>query len=327
MSKKGRILSGMRPTDKLHIGNLIGALNNWVRLQDEYECFYMVADWHALTTHYADTKELQNNIREMVVDWLAVGLDPDKSVLFRQSDVVEHSELHLLLSMVVPVSWLERCPTYKEQMQEVKDKDISTYGFLGYPVLQSADILIYKANVVPVGEDQLPHLELCREITRRFNNFYGSIFPEPQALLSESARVPGIDGRKMSKSYSNAIYLSDSESVVDKKIQQMFTDPKKIRVDDTGHTDECVVFAFNKIFFENCQEIEKECHSGKIGCVKCKKELSKRVNSVLNPVREKREKILKEKDLIEKVLKTGRERASAVAGKTMDEVRKAIRIS
>lgn len=327
MSKKGRILSGMRPTDRLHIGNLIGALNNWVKLQDEYECFYMVADWHALTTHYADTKELQTNIREMVVDWLAVGIDPDKSVLFRQSHVIEHSELHLLLSMVVPVSWLERCPTYKEQMQEVKDKDISTYGFLGYPVLQAADILIYKANVVPVGEDQLPHLELCREIARRFNNFYGNIFPEPQALLSESARVPGIDGRKMSKSYSNAIYLSDSEDVVNKKIQQMFTDPKKIRVDDIGHTDECVVFAFNKIFFENCQEIEKECHGGKTGCVKCKKELSKRVNSVLNPLREKREKILKEKDLIEKVLKTGKERASEVARKTMQETRLSIRIS
>jgi len=355
---KKRILSGMRPSGKLHIGHLFGALENWVKLQDDYECYYMVADWHALTSEYADPSELKENIYEMVLDWLAAGIDPKKSVLFCQSEVKEHAELHLLLSMIIPLSWLERCPTYKEQLQEVKDRDLSTYGFLGYPVLQAADILIYKAEFVPVGEDQLPHLELTREIARRFNNFYGSprggfttggsprgefpsilrvsgpkgttsgkILPEPEALLTKVARLPGIDGRKMSKSYNNAIYLSDAEGVVSEKVMNMFTDPQKIRINDSGHpqVSGCVVYAFYEVLRPEIVEKRKiECEEGRIGCVACKKELAEILNKFLRPYREKREQWHKE--LINDILRQGKEKAKIIAEETMAEVRKAMNL-
>lgn len=332
-----RILSGMRPTGKLHIGHLLGALENWVKLQDDYECYYMVADWHALTSDYAETSELKENIYEMMRDWLAVGIDPKKSVLFRQSEVKEHAELHLLLSMIVPLSWLERCPTYKEQLQEIKDKDLSTYGFLGYPVLQAADILVYKAEFVPVGEDQLPHLELTREIARRFNNFYGNRFgkvlPEPQALLTQITRLPGVDGRKMSKSYNNAIYLSDSETSVKEKVLSMFTDPQKIRINDAGHPEQsgCVVYAFYLAFLpgqtgkpEKAKERKIECEKGKIGCVACKKELSEVLNNFLETYRQRREKW--DEQAIKEILTQGKEKAKIIAQVTMSEVRQAMKI-
>jgi tryptophanyl-tRNA synthetase len=241
-----RVISGMRPTGRLHLGNLEGALKNWIKLQDSYESFFMVADLHALTTEYASPKSISSDTREMVIDWVSMGLDPGKSILFVQSNVPAHAELHLVLSMITPISWLERCPTYKEQINTLVGKDLSTYGFLGYPVLQSADILIYKGEVVPVGEDQLPHLELTREITRRFNRYYGNVFPEPDALLTRTPRVLGTDGRKMSKSYNNCIYLSDTEEEVNKKVMGMFTCPDKIRLSDPGKPEECPVHSLHK---------------------------------------------------------------------------------
>jgi len=317
----------MRPSGKLHLGHLYGALNNWVKLQDEYQCFYMVADWHALTTDYADTSKVADNSREMVIDWLTVGLDPAKSVIFRQSEVMEHAELFLILSMITPLGWLFRCPTYKEQLKEIKDKDLHNFGFLGYPVLQAADILVYKASAVPVGEDQLPHLELTREICRRFNNFYGEIFPEPQAILTKSARVPGIDARKMSKSYGNAITLGEEPDDIKKKVQQMFTDPVKIRANDPGHPQGCVVFAFHEIFTPDFKTIETECKGGARGCVICKKQLVDALVPALAPLREKRKMISAEKGLIEKVLKEGDRKARQTAMETMAEVRKAVKLT
>lgn len=336
---KKRILSGMRPSGKLHVGHYFGALSNWVNLQDSYECYYMIADWHALTSEYADPGELQENISEMVIDWLASGIEPNKSVLFRQSEVKEHAELHLLLSMITPLPWLERCPTYKEQLQEIKDRDLSTYGFLGYPVLQAADILVYKAEFVPVGEDQLPHLELSREIARRFNNFYGKILPEPQALLTKTAKLPGVDGRKMSKSYNNAIYLSDSEEVATEKVRNMFTDPQKIRIDDPGHpeTSGCVVYNFYQALDfppkadqpraeKKSRERKIECEEGRIGCVACKKELAVILNHFLEPFWKRREKLASDPEKIKKILLQGKEKAQIVAQETMAEVRKAMKI-
>ncbi|MBN1823666.1 MAG: tryptophan--tRNA ligase [Endomicrobiales bacterium] len=321
-----RILSGMRPSGKLHLGHFFGALSNWVRLQDEYQCFYMVADWHALTTEYEDTSKTAESSMEMVIDWLTVGIDPEKSVIFRQSDVAEHAELFLLLSMVTPLGWLFRCPTYKEQLKEVQNKDLHTFGFLGYPVLQAADILLYRANAVPVGEDQLPHLELTREICRRFNNFYGELFPEPQAILTRSARVPGIDARKMSKSYDNAINIGEEPDAIKKKIQQMFTDPQKIRANDQGHPEGCVVFAFQELYNPGAKKIESECRSGSRGCVACKKELSEAMAEALKPLREKRKEISRDKKLIEKILQEGQKKAAEAALATMKDVRKAIRL-
>ena len=314
----------MRPSGKLHLGHLFGALSNWAALQDEYECYYMVADWHALTTDYADTSKIQENIREMVIDWLLAGLDPKKSVIFTQSEIMEHSELFMLLSMITPLGWLFRCPTYKEQLTEIKDKDLHNYGFLGYPVLQAADIMIYKADAVPVGEDQLPHLELTREICRRFNNLYGEIFPEPQALLTKSARVPGIDGKKMSKSYGNAITLAEPPDSLKKKIQQMFTDPQKIRANDIGHPEGCVVFAFHALYNKASKSRETECREGKIGCVKCKQELYDLINASLDPLREEREKIAKDGAYINDILEEGRKKAKDFAVKTMLETRQAV---
>ncbi len=246
-----RVLSGMRPTGKLHLGNFVGALQNWVRMQDEYECFFMVADWHALTTDYADTTGIKQNSLEVVLDWLAAGLDPEKAVIFIQSHVPAHAELHLLFSMITPLGWLERVPTYKEQRENIKDKDLSTYGFLGYPVLQAADILVYKADCVPVGEDQVAHVELTREIARRFNGFYGGqkeVFPEPQSLLTPAPKLPGTDGRKMSKSYGNTILLTDPEPVLRQKLKTMVTDPARVRRSDPGNPDVCPVGDLHKIF-------------------------------------------------------------------------------
>lgn len=285
----------------------------------------MVADIHALTTEYADTRGLSASSFEIVKDWLAAGIDPAKTVIFRQSDVPEHSELHLYLSMITPLGWLTRCPTYKEQMRELKEKDLHTYGFLGYPLLQAADILLYKATAVPVGEDQLPHIEFTREVARRFNSLYGGgvdIFPEPKSLVTESPRIPGVDGRKMSKSYGNAIFLDDEPEVLRKKINSMFTDPEKIKIDDKGHPDGCIVFAFHKILNPQSHIRHQECREGKIGCVKCKKELLGFMETALAPIREKRRKISNSD--IAGILSAGARRASEVAVSVVNEVKKAM---
>lgn len=326
MAKK-RILSGMRPTGKLHLGHLFGALENWVSLQEQYDCCYMVADWHALTTDYANTAPIIGNIREMVIDWMTVGIDPAKSIIFRQSQVPEHAELFLLLGMITPLGWLFRCPTYKEQLKELKDKDLHNLGFLGYPVLQAADILVYKASAVPVGEDQLPHLELTREIARRFNNFYGDVLPEPQGLLTKASRVPGVDGRKMSKSYGNAILLSEEPESVRKKVQQMFTDPKKIRATDVGHPEGCVVFAFHSIFSPEYKTLETECKKGNVGCVSCKKKIADLLIEALAPLREKRQMISENPSLVDDVLNEGQKKAQEIARRTMEEVRSAVKLA
>lgn len=320
---KKTILSGMRPTGKLHIGHYAGVLTNWVKLQDEYQCFFMIADLHALTTEYENTKEIKQNTYEIVADWISCGIDPEKSVVFCQSDIPEHSELHLIFSMITPLGWLYSCPTYKEQLKEQTSKDLKTYGFLGYPVLQAADILLYKAEVVPVGKDQIPHIELTREIARRFNNFYGQCFPEPQALLTESPYIPGIDGRKMSKSYNNCIYLTDTEEEIEQKVMQMFTDPTKIRKNDPGNPENCVVLAFHKVFNkDNSQKIETLCREGKLGCVEDKKNLAKILNEVLLPIREKRKQITQQQ--VEKILSEGQKKAQVVARQTITEVKSLI---
>lgn len=343
------ILSGMRPTGKLHLGNFEGALSEWIRLQNEKntKCFFMVADWHALTTEYEESASIEENIEEMVLDWLSAGLDPEKSVIFRQSYVREHAELSLLLSMITPISWLERNPTYKEQLTELKEKEISTHGFLGYPVLQAADILLYGATHVPVGEDQLPHLELTREIARRFNYLYKKkVFIEPQAILSQSPKLLGIDGKKMSKSYRNTVEVSESENSLKKKINEMFTDPNKIRASDPGHPRPCaenptgcVVFSLHEIYplesraapqpsreFQRVNEIlprplavrEKQCKEGSLGCVQCKQELFEELKLKLAPVREKREMLCKKKGVVTKILLEGSKKAERVARKTLE---------
>lgn len=319
-----RVLSGMRPTGQLHLGNYHGALERWVELQKTHECFYFVADWHALTTDYASTENLRENAYEMAADWLAAGLSPERSTLFVQSRVPEHAELHLLLSMVTPVSWLERCPTYKEQLRELKDKDVRNFGFLGYPVLQTADILLYKAKGVPVGEDQLAHLELSREICRRFNGLYGEIFPEPEALLTPTPKVVGTDGRKMSKSYGNCIYLSDAPSEIGKKVSQMITDPQKIKKNDKGNPDICSVFWLQKIYQKDASSIESHCRTGKLGCVECKGTLSESLAAKLSPIRERREAF--SKSVIEKSLDEGSRRAQSEAKKTLAEVKSAMHL-
>jgi tryptophanyl-tRNA synthetase len=325
--KKGTILSGMRPTGALHLGNYFGALENWIKLQDEYECFFFVADWHALTTGYEDTSAIKKNIDDIVIDWLSAGLDPEKCTMFVQSSIKEHAELHLLFSMNTPLSWLERCPTYKDQLAQMQDKNITTYGFLGYPCLQAADILMYKPDAVPVGEDQVPHVELTREIARRFNFLYKEIFPEPQSKLTKAKVLPGLDGRKMSKSYGNTIALSDSPEIVKKKISTMITDPARIRKDDPGHPEVCAVFSFHKIFNEaEVPEIEEQCRGGKIGCVQCKRNLSEKVTEHLTPIYERRQEILKRPAIIREIIQNGNDVARARARKTMEEVRAAMQI-
>ena len=314
----------MRPTGKLHVGHYFGALENYVKYQDEYECYFMVADLHALTTEYEDPHELRENTLEMVLDWLAAGIDPEKSTVFVQSHVPEHSELHLLLSMLVPLSWLERNPTYKEQLREIETRDLQMYGFLGYPVLQAADILMYKANAVPVGEDQLPHLELTREIVRRFNHMYKTdIFPEPQPLLTQTPKLPGTDGRKMSKSYDNAIFLSDDAESARKKIFSMITDPQKIRKNDPGHPEICNVFSHHNVFTAaEVPQIEADCKSGALGCVDCKKKLTENMNAWLAPLRERRKNYEAQKGDIKLILEKGKEKASRRAKETLNDVKK-----
>jgi tryptophanyl-tRNA synthetase len=327
-----RVLSGMRSTGKLHLGNYVGALQNWVGMQDEYECFFCVADWHALTTDYADTSRVKENSLEVVLDWLAAGLDPEKSVIFIQSHVPAHAELHLLFSMITPLGWLERVPTYKEQRENIKDKDLGTYGFLGYPVLQSADILIYKADCVPVGEDQVAHVELTREIARRFNGFYGAqkeVFPEPQALLTPAAKLPGTDGRKMSKSYGNAIMLSDPEPVLRQKLKTMVTDPARVRRSDPGNPDVCPVGDLHKIFSDKgtMAKVNEGCRSAGIGCIECKSWAADALVKLLNPMQQRRKKFEENPRLAWDILEAGTEQARRATGETMDEVRAAMGMS
>ena len=393
-----RVVSGMRPTGKLHLGHYFGVIRNWVKLQEEHECFFFIADWHALTTAYKNTKELRQNIREVMIDWVALGLDPDKSVLFIQSKVKEHAELCLLLGMLTPKSWLELNPTYKdlkynllrlvdlerefkEKLKEtvenllkslpfqitkedkfkehllenltqtmiealfegeiepeilkrlnVSKKDFyetDTFGFLGYPVLQTADILIYKGEAVPVGEDQLPHIELSREIARRFNRLYGKIFPEPKALLTETPKIPGTDGRKMSKSYGNAVFFTDTKEEVEKKVMKMFTDPQKIRKNDPGRPEICPVFAWHKLFTKDeelVSQIEQDCRSGKLGCVECKRILLKHLEEFLEPIRERRKELEKNVEELEEKFLRNSEKAREIASATMEEVRKAMNL-
>ncbi|MFA5275793.1 MAG: tryptophan--tRNA ligase [Candidatus Omnitrophota bacterium] len=323
-----RILSGMRPTGKLHLGHLVGALENWKKLQDEYECFFMVADWHALMSEYEDPKDLKENMLDNVVDWLACGIDPKKATIFIQSRIKEHLELHMVFSVITPLGLLERCPTYKEQLREVTNRDLSTYGFLGYPVLQAADIALYKAQVVPVGEDQLPHLELTRQIIRKFSHIYKKdIFPEPQALLTKDKRLLGLDGRKMSKSYNNFIALSDEAEVIRKKVMSMFTDPQRIKVSDPGHPEKCNLRAYYSIFApDENKEIDESCSASRIGCTECKKRLAEILVKFLEPIREKRKGLLKSKNEIEDILEAGCRKAQAAAQATILEVKKTIGI-
>ena len=323
------IVSGTRPTGALHLGHLFGAIQNWLRLQNEgHKCFYFVADWHALTTDYRSTEKVKENTLQMVIDWLAAGLDPEKSTIFVQSCVKEHSELFLLLSQITPLGWLERSPTYKEMKQEIKDKDLSNYGFLGYPVLQAADVLLYKANGVPVGQDQVPHLELVREITRRFNNYYGNIFPEPKALLSQAPKIMGTDGRKMSKSYGNAILLTDSDEEIRKKVMSMITDEKRIKREIPGNPDECKLFPFHHVVTDakTKEKIDSECRKAKIGCVDDKKILIENIIKILKPIRERRKKYEKDPSLVEQVIDRGNKRAGEIARSTMNEVNKALKL-
>jgi len=324
-----RVLSGMQASGKLHLGNLVGALANWVKLQETYECYYFVADWHALTTGYAHPEAIRESTRDILVNYIAAGLDPDRSTIFLQSRVLEHAELHLLLSMITPLGWLERVPTYKEKKEELKDRDLSMYGFLGYPVLQSADILIYRADFVPVGVDQVPHLEITREIARRFNSLYQEVFPEPQALLTEFPKVPGTDGRKMSKSYDNAIYLSDPPEVVEKKILTMATDPARVRRTDRGDPEKSPVFQLHRIFSSPAEQewASHGCRTAGIGCIDCKRVLVKNVFQVLEPIWKKRGELLAEPSRLEDIVEKGTAKAGKAAGETMALVRRALGFS
>lgn len=328
MTTRERVLSGFRPSGPLHIGHLVGALQNWVSLQDTYRCYYAICDWHALTSEYAHTEHLHDYVFEMALDWLAAGLDPERSVLFVQSHVKEHAELHLLLSMIVPLGWLERVPTYKEQQQQMANRDLSNYGFLGYPVLQCADILAYKAQWVPVGEDQISHLELCREIARRFNALYGDVFPEPQPKTTRVPRLPGTDGRKMSKSYGNAVYLSDPEETVRKKILTMVTDPARVRRNDPGNPDVCPVYTLHKAFSTapTQETVNRECRSAGIGCIDCKNMLLSHLVPVLAPLHERRTALAGARGRVHEILDAGADKARETAAQTLEEVRDAIGI-
>ena len=324
-----RILSGMRPTGPLHLGNFLGALDNWVGLQDEYECFFIIVDWHALTTDYADPGPIRDNIFEVACDWLAAGLDPARSALFVQSDVKEHAELHLLLSMITPLSWLERVPSYKEQQQQLGDRDLSTYGFLGYPLLQTADIILYKADAVPVGEDQAPHIELTREIVRRFNHIYGRpVFPEPKTLLTESPRIPGTDGRKMSKSYGNYVLLKDPPAVVREKLRPMVTDPARKRRTDPGNPDICPVFDLHKAFSpaETREWAAEGCRTAGIGCLDCKGRLIDHLVHRLEEFHARRPEYAAQPQKVWDILEEGARRARAAATATMEEVRAVMKV-
>ncbi|HEX8816253.1 MAG TPA: tryptophan--tRNA ligase [Terriglobales bacterium] len=356
-NSRRRVLSGMRPTGKLHLGNYVGALANWVKMQDQYECFFFIADWHALTTDYADTFSIKANSIEVLLDWLAAGLDPERCTMFIQSHVPQHAELHLLFSMITPLGWLERVPTYKEQRENIQDKDLSTYGFLGYPVLQAADILIYKGDFVPVGEDQVAHVELTREIARRFNAYYAFArpvivdngvkatnrgeterdvdvlprfcFPEPQPLLTRSPRLPGTDGRKMSKSYGNTVLLTDPESVVRQKLKTMVTDPARVRRTDPGDPDKCPVGDLHKIFSspETMAKVYEGCRSAGIGCIECKSWAADALVQLLVPMQERRRKYEENPRLAWDILEAGSAKARTVASRTMEEVRGAMNMS
>jgi len=326
--EKKRIVSGMRPTGKLHLGHIHGALNNWKSLQKDYQCFYFIADWHALTSEYEHTEIIRQSTEEIIIDWISVGLDPEKSVFFVQSSIKEHAELFLIFSMFTPLSWLERNPTYKEQLQELTKKNIYTYGFLGYPVLQAADILMYKANGVPVGQDQSPHVELTREIARRFNHLYSDTFPVPEVLLTPEAKILGIDRRKMSKGYNNAIYISDTEDTVNKKVGEMITDPQRARKSDPGRPSFCNVFTFHELYSkkDKVKEIEKACLSASIGCVDCKRMMADSLNKMLEPLREKKREIKSKPGVINDIINEGNQRASRIAKNTLKEVRELVKI-
>jgi len=326
---KPRVLSGMRPTGKLHLGHLVGALDNWVKLQDKYDCFFFVADWHALTSDFADTSRVKQNIIEMAFDWLAAGLDPERSVIFTQSHVPQHAELFLLLSMITPLGWLERVPTYKEQRENIQDKDLGNYGFLGYPVLQTADIIIYRAAYVPVGEDQVAHIEISREIARRFNSFYGDVFPEPQALLTPTPKLPGTDGRKMSKSYGNAILLSDPEAEIRQKLKTMVTDPARVRRTDPGNPEVCPVFSLHKIYSppDTIADVVKGCTTAGIGCIQCKGWVADNLITQIRPLQERRAKYEQNPRGVWDMLEAGSQRAAKFAEATMTDVRKAMKFS
>ena len=328
-SVKQLVVSGMRPTGKLHLGHLVGALKKYRALQAEYDCMYFVADWHALTSEYGDTGELTGYAYDNITDWIAAGVDPEQSTLFIQSQVPEHAELYLLLSMVVPIPWLERVPTYKEQIDELSDRDLSTLGFLGYPLLQGADVLLYRAKFVPVGEDQIPHLELTREVVRRFHGFFGELFPEPQPLLTRFPRLPGLDNRKMSKSYGNTIDLSDDAVTVRKKIMRMYTDPKRIRADIPGTVEGNPVFIYHDAFNSNeteVNELKARYEAGKVGDVEVKDCLARAVNEVLEPIRERRAEIAAKPDEIQEIVMDGSSQARAIAQETMKDVRDAVRL-
>ncbi len=338
---KGRILSGNRPTGRLHLGNYKGAIENWARLQDDYECFWMVADWHALTTAYNRSHEIKDNIREMVIDWICAGLDPERSVIFRQSDVKEHAELSLLFSMFTSVGRLERNPTYKEQVQELNLGDSVSLGLLTYPVLQAADILLYKADTVTVGEDQLPHVEVTREIARRFNYLYSDVaenateeeeakglFPVPKALTTKVARLLGLDRRKMSKSYNNAIYLADEPKEIMAKVRTMITDPQRIRLKDPGNPEVCAVYDYHKIFTDPklVEECAGQCREAGIGCAQCKKHLAEALVGYLEPIRTKRQELEANPEIVNEILRKGKDQATVVARQTMEEVREAMHL-
>ena len=328
MSQKKRILSGMRPTGPLHLGNLLGALANWVNMQDEYDCFFFIADWHALTSDYDNTDPISQYRNEIMIDWLSAGLTPEKSTLFVQSRVKEHAELFLILSMITPVPWLERNPTYKEQIGQLSNKDLSTFGFLGYPVLQAADIIMYKPYGVPVGVDQAPHVEITREIARRFNFFFGNVFPEPEVILTQTPKILGTDRRKMSKSYGNAIFLSDSPETISTKVASMITDPQRARRSDPGNPEVCNVFDFHQLYTEPdmVAEINQQCRSAGIGCVECKQKMAQHLISALEPIREKRAYYEQRPEVVEEIMIEGSNRASQMARQTMQEVRAAVKV-
>ena len=324
-----RVVSGMRPTGKLHLGHLVGALKNWVALQDAYDCYYFVADWHALTSHYADTSEVVASALDNVADWIAAGLDPERSDLFIQSLIPEHAELGLLLGMITPIPWLERVPTYKEQMDQLSERDLSSIGFLGYPLLQTADVIMYDASFVPVGDDQVPHLELSREIVRRFHNFYGEVFVEPQALLTPVPRLPGLDNRKMSKSYANTIDLTDDAETVKKKVRQMYTDPKRVRADIPGTVEGNPVFIYHDVFNANTAEVDDlkaRYREGKVGDVEVKTKLATAINAVLEPMRARRAELDARPGYVKDVLFEGSRKARVEAAETMARVREAMKL-
>ncbi|MDT8376131.1 MAG: tryptophan--tRNA ligase [Mariprofundaceae bacterium] len=327
-----RILSGMRPTGKLHLGHMKGVLENWLRLQHDNHCFFFAADWHALTTDYANPSIVKETIWDMLVDWLAVGIDPEKAVVFIQSEVPEHAELHLLFSFMTPLPWLERVPTYKDQIEQLKEKDLGTYGFLGYPLLQAADILIYRADAVPVGEDQVPHVELTREVARRFNHLYRQgippLFPEPKSLLLPASKLPGLDGRKMSKSYHNTIEIAEEWKVTEKKVKTMPTDPARVHRDDPGTPEKCPVWDFHKIYSTETEraEVHEGCTTAGIGCLDCKKILLNHLEAELQPIRDRRIEIAGRMDDVHDIVRHGNEKARHEASRTMEKVRKTLKM-